>query len=59
MIVECLRVVDRGVLAPGIGVMNQLDIGARRPLMQSHPQRVEDERGAHVAANCQPTILRL
>jgi tRNA-Thr(GGU) m(6)t(6)A37 methyltransferase TsaA len=36
------------VLAAGVGVMDELDVGARLASRQRHTGRVEDERGAHV-----------
>src|SRR5215213_6346264 len=48
MVVENLAVVERGVLAAGVAVMDELDIGAGAAQVERHPQRVEDEIGAHV-----------
>ena len=36
------------ILAAGIGVVHELDVGAAASTRQSHAQRVEDEVGAHV-----------
>jgi hypothetical protein len=35
-------------LRAAIGVVNERDVGAGRALAERHPQRVEDEGGAHV-----------
>src|SRR5919109_2294890 len=43
-----LGVVDRGVLATAIGVVDELDVGAWAALPERHPQRVERERGGHM-----------
>lgn len=48
MVGERLGVVDRGVLRPAVGVVDELDVGARLAAMQRHLEGVEDEVGAHV-----------
>src|SRR5581483_5243618 len=48
MVVEDLAVVERGVLAAGVAVVDELDVGAGAAQVERHPQRVEDEIGAHV-----------
>jgi hypothetical protein len=48
-LIEVLRRPVEFALAATIGVMDQLDVGAGAALMQRHPRRVEDQRGAHVA----------
>jgi hypothetical protein len=35
-------------------VLNERDIGSRLTLVQRHPQRVQDECGAHVARELPP-----
>jgi len=49
VVVEDLRKRPRRVLSPGIGVMDELDVGAGAALRERHAQCVEDEIGAHVA----------
>ena len=48
VVVEGLGVVVRAILAAGVAVMNELDVGAGPALGECHPQRVEHEVGAHV-----------
>jgi len=36
-------------LAAAIAVVHERDVGAGAALAERHPQRVEDQRGAHVA----------
>jgi hypothetical protein len=56
---ERLGVVDRGVLAAAIGVVDKFDVGAAAALMQRHPQRVQHDVVRMWPASCQPTIPRL
>jgi|tagenome__1003787_1003787.scaffolds.fasta_scaffold16445787_1 hypothetical protein len=48
MAVEELRERVAGVLRAGIRVMDELDVGAASTPRQRHPQRIENEVGAHV-----------
>jgi hypothetical protein len=48
VVVEGLSVVERGVLAAGVAVMDERDVCARSALSERHAQGVEDEVGAHV-----------
>jgi hypothetical protein len=36
-------------LAAGVGVMDEFDVGAPAPPRERHPQRIQDQVGAHVA----------
>jgi hypothetical protein len=47
-IAQLLLVVLTGVLRAGMGVMHELHVRAGLPGPERHPQRVQDERGAHV-----------
>ena len=49
VVVDDLGVVMGGVLRAGIGVSNQLEVRARVPRAQRHPQRVEHEVGCACA----------
>jgi hypothetical protein len=59
MVVEDLLEGEARVLRAGIAVVDQVDVGAVLAARERHPQRVENEVGAHVRPNCQPTIRRL
>ena len=48
LFVSCLGVVERGVLAAGVAVMDELDLLDLLAHGEGHPERVEDEVGAHV-----------
>jgi len=48
VVVQFLGVVGGGVLGAAIGVGDQLEVGAGPTLAERHPQRIEDEVGAHV-----------
>ena len=48
VVVEGLAVVVRAILRPGVAVVDQLDVRAVTAPGERHPQRVEDEVGAHV-----------
>jgi hypothetical protein len=54
-----LGVVDAGVLAAGVRVVHQRDVGARPSLGERHPQRVEHQRGAHVVSELPAHVRRL
>ncbi len=45
---ELLGVVEGRLLRAAIGVAHETDVGAGPALVKRHPQRVEDEIGAHV-----------
>lgn len=48
MIIEGLAVVERGVLAAGVTVMDELDLHDPLGQGEGHPERVEDKIGSHV-----------
>ena len=54
VVLERLAVVIRGVLAPGIGVLNERDVGAGLALVKRHAQRVQDERRSHMRGELPP-----
>jgi hypothetical protein len=43
VIVERLRVVDRGVVTTRVGMVDERDVGAGRSLVKCHPQRVQHD----------------
>jgi hypothetical protein len=46
---EALRRPVESALIASVAVVDQLDVGARAASVERHPERVEDEIGAHVA----------
>ena len=48
MVVEDLLKGEAGVLRAGIGVVDEVDVGAGLATRERHPQGIEDEIGAHV-----------
>jgi hypothetical protein len=48
VVAQHLGVVGRRVLAAGIGVCHERDVCSGGPLMQSHPESIEHQVGAHV-----------
>ena len=60
MVVEGLAVVERGVLAAGVAVMDERDVGAPGTRRVSAIRKASRTRSVRMcAANCQPTIARL
>ena len=47
-VIELLRVVKRRVLAPGVGMANELEVSAGLACTDRHPKRIQHQRSAHV-----------